>query len=123
MNQHLKKAEEELMQVEELLDIDFCDDGLVFHHLQNSVKLLLKALAEEYKLDLSENLPISELIRLLESKTTLKFPQWIDSILEIEDISVPDGCATSICYDVDMYGDILDAVYQLKEFVSQQVEQ
>lgn len=121
MSELLEKAREELGQVEELLEVDFCDDGLVFYHLQNAVVLMLKALASEYRINTDGIESISELVDLINKKTTLKFPEWISQILEIEEISVSDGCGASICYDIDMYGDILDAVYQLKSFVELQV--
>ncbi|WP_293446308.1 HEPN domain-containing protein [Persephonella sp.] len=122
MNELLKKAEEELSQVEELLEVEFCDDGLVFYHLQNAVSFLLKALAEEYKVQIKEEDGILDIIGKLKEKTTIKFPEWIDQIIELEDISSSDGCGATICYDMDMYGDIIYAVYQLKEFVKSQVE-
>jgi HEPN domain-containing protein len=121
MSELLEKAREELGQVEELLEVDFCDDGLVFYHLQNAVVLMLKALASEYRINTDGIESISELVDLINKKTTLKFPEWISQILEIEEISVSDGCGASICYDIDMYGDILDAVYQLRNFVELQV--
>ncbi|WP_457625941.1 HEPN domain-containing protein [Persephonella sp.] len=121
MSELLEKAREELGQVEELLEVDFCDDGLVFYHLQNAVVLMLKALASEYRINTDGIESISELVDIINKKTTLKFPEWISQILEIEEISVSDGCGASICYDIDMYGDILDAVYQLKSFVELQV--
>jgi len=122
MNEYIQIAERELSQIEELLDVEFCDDGLVFYHLQNTAKALLKALAEEYRLQTSGSETIQELIDLITEKTTVKFPDWVEQLLELEELSVSDGCGASICYDMDMYGDILDAVYQLKEFVYSQVE-
>ncbi|SNZ11182.1 HEPN domain-containing protein [Persephonella hydrogeniphila] len=123
MSELLDKAREELEQVEELLEVDFCDDGLVFYHLQNAVTLMLKAIASEYKLNTEGIESIADLIDLIKEKTTIKFPEWISRILEIEEISISDGCGASICYDIDMYGDILDAVYQLKDFVETQVSE
>ena len=122
MNELLKKAEEELSQVEELLDVEFCDDGLVFYHLQNAVSFLLKALAEEYRVKIEDDEGIFDIIQKLKEKTTVKFPEWIDQIIELEDIISSDGCGATICYDMDMYGDIMYAVYQLKEFVKSRVE-
>ena len=123
MNKLLKKAEEELSQVEDLLDVEFCDDGLVFYHLQNAVSFLLKALAEEYRVKIEDDEGIFDIIGKLKEKTTIKFPEWIDQIIELEDISSSDGCGTTICYDMDMYGDIIYAVYQLKEFVESKVKE
>jgi len=123
MSDYIQIAQRELSQIEELLDVEFCDDGLVFYHLQNSVVALLKALAKEYKVQAEGIEGISDLIQLLSEKTTIKFPPWIDQIIELEELSFSDGCGTSVCYDMDMYGDILDAVYQLKEFVKSQVKQ
>ena len=121
MNELIDKAQEELDKINELLEAEFCDDGLVFHHLTNAVLFLLKALSSEYNLIIDSE-SISEMVETIERKTTVKFPHWIDEILELEEISVSDGCGASICYDMDMYGDILDAVYQLKSFVLSQVE-
>ncbi len=121
MNELIDKAQEELDRVEELLEAEFCDDGLVFYHLTNAVLFLLKALSSEFNLSIDSD-SISEIVETIEKRTTVKFPHWIDEILELEEISVSDGCGASICYDMDMYGDILDAVYQLKEFVLSQVE-
>ena len=123
MNGLLNKAEEELSQVEQLLEVEFCDDGLVFYHLQNAVSFLLKALAEEYRVKVEEDEGIFDIIGKLKEKTTIKFPEWIDQIIELEDISSSDGCGATICYDMDMYGDIIYAVYQLKEFVKSQVKE
>ncbi|NPA57946.1 MAG: hypothetical protein GXN94_01500 [Aquificae bacterium] len=122
MNEYLQIGERELQEAEELLDIDFCDDGLVFYHLERSVLAFLKALAQEYKLPLQGNETVSQLVSLIQEKTTVKFPQWIEQVLEIEDLSMSDGCTTSICYDIDMYGDVVDAVYSLRDFVYSQVE-
>ncbi|NPA16854.1 HEPN domain-containing protein [Persephonella sp.] len=123
MSDYIQIAERELSQVEELLDVEFCDDGLVFYHLQNSVIALLKALAEEYRISVEAAAGISDLLQLLSEKTTIRFPEWVDQLIELEELSFSDGCGTSICYDMDMYGDILDAVYQLREFVKEQVKQ
>jgi len=123
MNRYLDIAENELGEIEELLNTEFCDDGLVFYHLQNAIQALLKALALEYGIKAEDINSISQLIETIEKQTTVKFPEWIDQILEVEDMSVSDGCSTSICYDIDMYGDLLEAVEKLKEFVYEKVEQ
>ena len=115
-------AERELNEVATLLNESFCDDGLVFHHLRNGILYLLKALAEEYNLDYEGIESISDLVALIERKTTVKFPEYMQSIIDLEDIMVPDDCTTSICYDPEMYGDILDAVENLKEFVEKEIE-
>jgi hypothetical protein len=94
----------------------------VFHHLKNGVLYLLKALAEEYNLDYEGLENISDLVSLIERKTTVKFPEYIQPIIDLEEIMGPDDCSVSICYDPDMYGDILDAVENLKEFVEKEIE-
>ncbi|WP_457641361.1 hypothetical protein [Persephonella sp.] len=115
-------AERELGEVASLLETEFCDDGLVFHHLRNGVIYLLKAIADEYNLDHEGIENIDDLVSLIENKTTVQFPEFIQTILDIEEISIPDGCSTSICYDPEMYGDILDAVEMLKEFIEKEIE-
>ncbi|WP_456401132.1 hypothetical protein [Persephonella sp.] len=115
-------AERELNEVATLLNESFCDDGLVFYHLKNGTIYLLKALAEELNLDYEGIENISELVSLIEQKSTIKLPDYIQPILDLEEIMIPDGCSASICYDPEMYGDILDAVEMLKEFVEGEIE-
>ncbi|NPA12862.1 MAG: hypothetical protein GXO45_02620 [Aquificae bacterium] len=98
------------------MDVQFCDDGLVFYHLNNGVVYLLKALAEAFNLSVNTD-SITALVDEIQKKTTVKFPDWIHNIIEIEDLSLSDGCAVSVCYDMDMYGDIVESVYALKDFV------
>ena len=117
-----KTGEKELNEAHELLEIDFCDDGLVFFHLQNATRALLKALGLSYGLDVEKVGSIRNLIDLIRQKTTVKFPDWIEQIIELEELSMSDGCAASICYDYDMYGDIVEAVDALYEFVKEQIQ-
>ncbi|WP_029521784.1 HEPN domain-containing protein [Persephonella sp. KM09-Lau-8] len=117
-----KTGEKELKEAHELLEIDFCDDGLVFFHLQNATRALLKALGISYGLEVEKVGSIRNLIELIKQKTTVKFPDWIEQIIELEEISMSDGCAASICYDYDMYGDIVEAVDALYKFVKEQIQ-
>ncbi|WP_029519927.1 HEPN domain-containing protein [Persephonella sp. IF05-L8] len=118
-----KTGEKELNEAHELLEIDFCDDGLVFFHLQNATRALLKALGLSYGLEIEKVGSIRNLIELIEQKTTVKFPDWIEQIIELEEMAMSDGCSVSICYDYDMYGDIIEAVEALYEFVKEHIQE
>ncbi len=111
-----------LSQAEEYLDIDMCDDGLVFHYLQKSAEFLLKALGKEFNLDI-DNTSLSEIIKIIENKTTIRFPEFINIISEMDETVLSTGCSTGVCFDMDFYGDYYEAVKQLEEFVEKYLEE
>ncbi len=119
----LEKAEEELARAEEYLDIDMCDDGLVFFHLKNSAENYLKAIAQEFNLDTEKFSSLTEIVEELEKKTTIKFPEFIDYIKEMDETILSTGCSTNICFDMDFYGDFYEAVNSLKEFALKLLEE
>ncbi len=116
-------GEEKLSQAEEYIDIDMCDDGLVFHYLQDAALNYLKALGKEFNLEVDSISSIQELIKEIESKTTVSFPDFIQQISEMDDTVLSTGCSTSICFDMDFYGDIYYAVRELREFVKSYLEE
>jgi hypothetical protein len=113
-----QEGENALSQAEEYIDIDMCDDGLVFHYLQNAALNYLKALGKEFNLDVEGITSLKELVQEIESKTTVKFPDFIEHIVEMDETTLSTGCSTSLCFDMDFYGDIYEAVGSLREFVS-----
>ncbi len=120
--EYLEIADSQLSKAEEYIDVDMCDDGLVFHHLQNAVINYLKALASDFNLDVENISSIQELIDEIENRTTVSFPDFIDEIREMDDILISTGCSTSLCFDLDFYGDIYDAVIKLRDFVKNLLE-
>ncbi len=120
---YIEIAEKELAQAEEYLDIDMCDDGLVFHHLKNAAENYLRALATDFNVDVSNLSSINEIVDILQNKTTIKFPDFINDILEMDETFLSTGCSTSVCFDMDFYGDIYESVKKLREFVIQTLEE
>ncbi len=120
---YMEIAEKELVEAEEYLDIDMCDDGLVFHHLKNAAENYLKALATDFNVDVSGLFSINEIVNTLKNKTTIRFPDFINEILEMDETVLSTGCSTSVCFDMDFYGDIYEAVKRLREFVIQTLEE
>lgn len=121
--EYLEIADNQLSKAEEHINIDMCDDGLVFYHLQNAVINYLKALAVDFNLNVENLSSIEELIKEIENKTTISFPDFIDEIKEMDEMFISSGCSTSVCFDIDFYGDIYEAVLELKEFVKNKLEE
>ncbi|NPA54653.1 MAG: hypothetical protein GXO21_08325 [Aquificae bacterium] len=120
-NFYISEADKWFSLAEEYINTDICDDGLVLHYLKDASLNYLKALGLEYNLHVENISSLKDIIFELQKKTTIKFPDFINQILDIDDISVSDGCATSICFDIDFYGDIYDAVKELRNFVNKQI--
>ncbi len=121
--EYLKTADNQLSKAQEHIDIDMCDDGLVFYHLQNAVINYLKALAKGFNLDTEDFSSISELIDEIESKTTVSFPDFIDELRDMDEIFISSSCSTSVCFDIDFYGDMYEAVIKLRDFVKSKLEE
>ncbi len=120
---YLNEGDKKLSQAEEFLDVDMCDDGLVFYYLQDAALNYLKALGKEFNLNIDDISSLGEAIEEIESKTTVSFPDFIENISEMDETVLSTGCSTSICFDMDFYGDIYESVKELRKFVKKYLEE